>query len=474
MVMRIHCYSQTVQGLRNLVKAKDQGEFGLHMDFPIVAVMLHKSCHLSQQIKQNHSTEASRTIRISPRILWLLFVPDFLPDFPRSDWGLAIIFLMAARQLPIRFPRVFATANTTFTPAWTGGKSRITTQHPAAATMDARKENTTRLLIVGDVHNAWDEEDVAAVSAIAPDLTIFVGDIGNENVKLVRRIAEGDFPKAVLLGNHDSFFTTLPAHRVGPEAMYRDPADQDPVNDQLDLLGDDHIGFSTKEIPSKAVTVVGARPFSWGGPRYKNQWRLYSRLYGLASLEEYIEKIHDLAMGCPKENAIVMIGHCGPKGLGSEREDICGVDFGKPKHGDDLDWGDEDMAEALEKLKKDGRSPALVAFGHMHAEMNGGGCRRRVVFDQAANTLFLNAAVVPRVVGSLKKRGSSRRHFCCVDLADGCVESARDIWVRVEEGECVVEEEQRLFRFAVSKTQNEGVPFPMVFDTNVEKWTRCS
>lgn len=36
----------------------------------------------------------------------------------------------------------------------------------------------------------------------------------------------------------------------------------DAVNAQLDILGDDHIGFSSKVVPDKSVTVVGARPFA--------------------------------------------------------------------------------------------------------------------------------------------------------------------------------------------------------------------
>lgn len=39
----------------------------------------------------------------------------------------------------------------------------------------------------------------------------------------------------------------------------------DIVNQELDALGDDHIGFSSREIFGKSVSVVGARPFSGVG-----------------------------------------------------------------------------------------------------------------------------------------------------------------------------------------------------------------
>lgn len=112
--------------------------------------------------------------------------------------------------------------------------------------------------MVGDVHDQWDGSDEEAVRALQPDITVFLGDIGNEAVHLTRQIAEMDLPKAVILGNHDAFFTPEPMIRkeLTPDTTV------DPANAQLDILGDDHVGFSTKKVPNKAVTVVGARPFS--------------------------------------------------------------------------------------------------------------------------------------------------------------------------------------------------------------------
>lgn len=43
----------------------------------------------------------------------------------------------------------------------------------------------------------------------------------------------------------------------------------DAVNAQLDLLGEDHVGFGRKEVPGKPVTIVGARPFSGVGTLLK-------------------------------------------------------------------------------------------------------------------------------------------------------------------------------------------------------------
>ena len=66
-----------------------------------------------------------------------------------------------------------------------------------------------RLLVVGDVHGDWDEDDEAAVEFLRPDATIFVGDFGEEDAALVGRVAGFAHRHAgriaVLLGNHDAW-----------------------------------------------------------------------------------------------------------------------------------------------------------------------------------------------------------------------------------------------------------------------------
>lgn len=64
----------------------------------------------------------------------------------------------------------------------------------------------TRLALVGDIHNHWSNDDVVALKALKPDMTIFVGDIGNECLELVKEIAAVEIPKAVILGNHDALW----------------------------------------------------------------------------------------------------------------------------------------------------------------------------------------------------------------------------------------------------------------------------
>jgi hypothetical protein len=42
---------------------------------------------------------------------------------------------------------------------------------------------------VGDVHEAWDERDEAALRSLEGDMVVFVGDFGNEAVQLVSQVS---------------------------------------------------------------------------------------------------------------------------------------------------------------------------------------------------------------------------------------------------------------------------------------------
>lgn len=73
----------------------------------------------------------------------------------------------------------------------------------------------------------------------------------------------------------------------------------------------------------------------------------------------------------------------------------------------------------------------------------GGGTRKRVAFEAETNTIFLNTAVVPRVIGHQQE--GSLHHFCLVDISDGAITKAKDIWVKVTRNHCTIEHETTLF-----------------------------
>uniref|UniRef100_A0A803KUH9 Calcineurin-like phosphoesterase domain-containing protein n=1 Tax=Chenopodium quinoa TaxID=63459 RepID=A0A803KUH9_CHEQI len=248
------------------------------------------------------------------------------------------------------------------------------------------------------------------------------GDFGNENVELVRSIANVDMPKAAILGNHDSWSTYNFSKK----------------------LGEEHVGYGRLDFPKLKLSVVGGRPFSLGGDKlFRKQllkaspWlllidfpsscidlnrrltRLETRIawihdtkqypcfvmecsgassflssfascisllrhvrYGVQNMEESAHKIHMAASGTPEDHSIIFLSHNGPTGLGSGVDDMCGKDW---EGGGDN--GDLDLAQAISLVKETStNSIPLVVFGHMHKEMLDGGSRK-MVFVASDNTI---------------------------------------------------------------------------------------
>lgn len=174
-------------------------------------------------------------------------------------------------------------------------------------------------------------------------------------------------------------------------------------------LGPFDIGMRRIELPSLELTLVGARPLAMGGTdlRYVPpgcEGRDPSR---------WADEIAGLIMEAQQER-IVVLAHDGPAGLGSARDSIYGCDF-RAEAGD---WGDADLALALEIVRGAGRRVVAVIAGHMHHALRGGGTRTWQVRD--GGVLHVNAAIVPRV----DERG---RALVIVSL-DGFAASARIEW----------------------------------------------
>lgn len=164
------------------------------------------------------------------------------------------------------------------------------------------------------------------------------------------------------------------------------------------------------------------------------------------------------------------------------------------------DHGDPDLADALGQLKALGLPPAAVVFGHMHHALRGGGLRRMARVDAATGTAFLNAATVPRVLADVGGggAGATLRHFLVFEVADGAVEAARNVWVRVaprargdqqqqqgqegqqqQEAAAAADEGEAAFAAEVAKEEevlrtvrgaDGGGVVKMVFDAHRQRW----
>ncbi|ACK68354.1 metallophosphoesterase [Rippkaea orientalis PCC 8801] len=285
-----------------------------------------------------------------------------------------------------------------------------------------------KIAVVGDIHDQWQEEDNLALERLGVDLVLFVGDFGNESVPIVRCIANLPLPKAVIMGNHDAWYT---ASAWGRKQCPYDRTQEDWLQTQLDLLGEIHVGYSKLDFPQFKLSVVGSRPYSWGGPEWKNKEFLRDR-YGVTNFAESTAKIVAAAQETTQET-IIFLAHNGPKGLGDEAEAICGRDW-QPLGGD---HGDPDLAEAIAQVRHLGKPIPLVTFGHMHHRLRHTQSRLRTqVKNHPHGTIYLNAASVPRIK---EIDGEKWRNFSIVSLQQGQVNKISLIWVNAY-GEIVSED----------------------------------
>nr|KYP33294.1 hypothetical protein KK1_045862 [Cajanus cajan] len=314
--------------------------------------------------------------------------------------------------------------------------------------------SSIRIAVVGDVHDCWNfEQDSKALEFLQvlffiPPISIFAPcDFGEENVEVVQSVANLEFAKAVILGNHDAWYTK----------QFSGSEEKDKVQLQLECLGKEHVAYRRSDFPLIKVSVVGGRPFSCGGKQLFRK-KLLSARYGVKDMDESAKRIQKAALGTPEDHFLILLAHNGPTGLGSGVDDICGKDW---VFDGDGDHGDPDLAHAISLLKENNEvSIPLVVFGHMHKELAYGNGFRKMIVVGADKTIYLNGAVVPRIkrLGDEDKRNlddesalsspeakGTRRAFTLVEISEGRVAKIAESWVSVVEDRTTLEEELILF-----------------------------
>ena len=272
-------------------------------------------------------------------------------------------------------------------------------------------DKTATLTVVGDVHRWWRSGDATFLERTRPDLSLFVGDLGDEDVEMVRRIAELPVPKAVMLGNHDAW------------QSFGRKASTPKLSEILTTLGEDHIAYAVREVPAAGLSVIGARPFSWGGPNLRSP-ELYDEIYGIHTMRQSAAAIVDAARNAQHRD-LVILAHNGPMGLGEDSADIFGKDFGKPGG----DWGDRDLALAIQRIEGFGLRVRAVIAGHMHHKLVHPRGAERTRFLRRGDTLFLNAAYVPRVRQAAN--GEDLSYFLRTTWRRGDCLGIEEVWVDV-------------------------------------------
>lgn len=293
-----------------------------------------------------------------------------------------------------------------------------------------RRPRPSKLVCIGDIHGAWTESDESALRALNPDLALFVGDFGDENVHVTRRIsnfaAATDFGVATVFGNHDAFFT---ASENGRRRAPYDKGLECRVTEQMRLLQEHDVSYRSVAFDDVGLSVCGGRAFSVGGPHWKHK-EFYRRFVGVED-EAHSRRKMERAVEASLFPTLVFLSHNGPTGLGAAPTDPCGKDWGDFPGGD---YGDADLRAAIEKARLEGRRVPLTVFGHMHKQlMRNRGVRTMVTTEPDGEsggvTVMVNAAVVPRhKVGHASRQ--RLHHFQVVALGEaGDVEKVTETWV---------------------------------------------
>lgn len=285
-----------------------------------------------------------------------------------------------------------------------------------------QRKQRVKIAVVGDVHEQWEVEDEIALQNLGVDLVLFVGDLGNEWVAGVRLIANMALPKAVILGNHDAWYT---ATEWGRRECPYDKRYENWFQQQLDLLGEAHVGYGFLDFPNLGVTVVGGRPCSWGGSEWKYA-DFYRQKFDIYSFDESANVIAKAAKQAGCEN-LIFLGHNGPKGLGDGPDAPCGRDW-KPLG---EDFGDPDFQDAIQQTRSKGKKIPLVTFGHMHHKLRHKRNAFRRMVGSIDGTVYVNGACVPRIMVTEKGKV---RNFSIILMEDGLVSQVSLVWVSVDIG----------------------------------------
>jgi len=262
---------------------------------------------------------------------------------------------------------------------------------------------TLRIAIAGDLHGAWDHSDHALLELLKPDALLVVGDLSDGQQRIPALLRQLPLPVACVLGNHDA----------GKDDSGRT------LQRQIDLLGELHCGWALRRLDQPELAVVGGRPGTAGGGFHLS--RAAQAAFGPVSLQESADRITVAAAAAPAHWPLVLVAHSGPSGLGSDSGSPCGRDWKPPA----CDWGDLDLALAIQQIRRQRRVP-LVVFGHMHHTLRRGQGERQSFCRDRAGTAYLNTACVPR--HGTDGAGQALRHFSWVELAGMELVSASHRW----------------------------------------------
>jgi len=266
-----------------------------------------------------------------------------------------------------------------------------------------------RLAVVGDLHTHWDAADLRQFAIADYDLLFFTGDLGGgtqeSSLRVARSMAQLSTPALVMPGNNDTDsiirLEAELAHQRGIGLLSAIAGNRERRNQSIALCG-----YSEHRliIGQREISLIAGRPHSMGGPELSFP-EFMSENYGVDNLTQSTERIKSLVDSAAQQ--LIFISHNGPKGLGDRENDMWGCDF-KDNGGD---WGDPDLALALDYAKESGKQVLAVIAGHMHLRTKQG--EERAWQREVDEKLYINAARVPRIFSD---KSNVYRHHVAVTI----------------------------------------------------------
>jgi uncharacterized protein (TIGR04168 family) len=296
-----------------------------------------------------------------------------------------------------------------------------------------------RIAVIGDIHYDFDEWDVSYFNASEDDLLLFVGDLSelrypSQSLEMAGKLSQLNKPAIFIPGNHDvhnvyqiiaeilhnrvlARLAGLPHYRfhLGLQARLK------PV-----LLG----AYSAYPyyIKETHFDVIAARPYAMGGSSLSYS-PLLKRLYGIQNIADS-EALLCQQVDSARSDNLIFLAHNGPSGLGEGPADIWGCDFA-PRFGD---FGDRDLATAIQYAQSSGKRILAVIAGHMHLQTFLG---PKPVWERQGTpgpirpwhlvqneVQYINAARVPRI---FQKDGKTIHHFISLEFCGVEVEIKEEL-----------------------------------------------
>lgn len=258
---------------------------------------------------------------------------------------------------------------------------------------------SAQIAVIGDLHSAWDDEDVAYFNQSSYALLLFTGDLGassrQDGLRIAKSISQLERDALVMPGNNDveqyGLLASELAYRAGMRSLMQEinsvtDTGLRPTESRARVCGYSRHVFS---FAGNRITILSGRPFSMGGPQLAFAADLEND-FGVPDLEASTARLLQLVDGV-RTRDVIFLSHNGPAGFGAEPHSPWGNDF----RSDGGDWGDPDLAAAIVRAKELDLRVRAVIGGHMHSPLRGGGPRTWQV--ERDGTLYINPARVPRI-----------------------------------------------------------------------------